>query len=244
MNSQDDNPIYQLMKVVDELTQEHTVIVEDHEHRFLGHRQEVALLVKLRASVQSDVNGNGGDGKPARERVPIDVSAQDLYNRLDADIREWYGRETDYAEHGRPAPWVVLRQWYIRFINRYRAGDISDKTMWSIVGTVESWVQQIRDKLDPPRKIEITSACPICGKEWVNVGLKLADGADDPEDIEMVRVLVAVEREHLEDSYAVCRSCDQVWRGVTRMRQLRILIDDADTTRRTEANDTDVIHVA
>lgn len=228
MSPQDDNPIYQLMRVVDMLSQEHTVIVEDKDHRFLGHRQETALLVKLRASVQSNVGGNGGDGKPGRERVPIDVSAQDLYNRIDADIREWYGRETDYAEHGRPAPWVLLRQWYIRYINRYRAGDISDSTMWAIVRTAESWVQQIRDKLDPPTKIEITAPCPVCGKEWVNVGLKLPDGTDDPEDTEMVHVLNAVERENIEDSYALCHACGEVWRGVGRMRQLRIAIDDAE----------------
>lgn len=235
MSAQDDNPIYRLMKIVDELTLEHTVIVEDKDGRFLGHRQEIALLVKLNAAVQSSSGGNGGDGKPGRERVPIDVSAQDLFNRITADIREWYGRETDYAEHGLPAPWVTLRQWYIRFINRYRQGDIHDRTMWSQISTVESWVQQIRDKLDPPTKIEITAPCPICGHEWVNVGLKLADGRDDPEDIEMVRVLNAVEREKIEDSYAMCQACNTVWKGVGRMRQLRIAIDDAEDATKVTA---------
>jgi len=92
---------------------------------------------------------------------------------------------------------------------------------------VEGWEHQIRDKLQPPTRIEITAPCPVCGQEWINVGLKRPDGSDDPNDIEMVRVLNAIERKTLEDSYAMCQACSTVWAGVGRMRQLRGAIDDA-----------------
>jgi len=91
---------------------------------------------------------------------------------------------------------------------------------------LEGWAQQIRDKLDPPAQIEITSPCPVCGVEWINIGLKRADGSDDPDDVERVHVLAAVERENMDDSYAMCKSCNRVWRGVGQMRALRIAIDD------------------
>jgi hypothetical protein len=224
------NPAYAMLKIVDELSAPHTVIVDDLDGKFLGHRQENPLLLKLRNAVGSNIGGNGGDGKPARERVPIDVSAADLYTDITENIREWYGRETDYAEHGRPLPEVTLRQWYLRFVNRWRAGEITEDTMWSQIRILESWVRQVRDKLDPPNRIEITAPCPMCGTEWVNIAPKI-DGAQDPKDAEMVRVLNAVEAARIDDAYALCRACGTVWKGVSRMRALRIAIDDAETLK-------------
>jgi len=46
-----------------------------------------------------------------------------------------------------------------------------------------------------------------------------------------VRVLVAVERENINESYAMCRACEKVWLGVLNMRWLRIAIDDAEAAK-------------
>lgn len=223
------DPILALNKVVDELTQEHSVTV-DQKGVFLGLRTEHALLLKLRTAVASNMGGGDGAGKAGRERVPLNVGARDLYDRITADITEWYGRETDYAEHGRPTPEVTLRQWFIRFVNRYRQLDISDTAFDRQIVLVESWVQQIRDLLDPPFRWPLTSPCPICGLEWVSLYK-----VDDPAEIERVRVLNAVEREHIEESYVICRNpeCGRIWKGVMAARDLRIAIDDADERKAT-----------
>jgi hypothetical protein len=218
-------PIQALRRVVDELTQEHTVTV-DQKGVYLGIRNEQALLLKLRVAVASNVGGGEGAGKAGRERVPLNVGARDLYDRITSDITEWYGRETDYAEgHGRPTPEVTLRQWYIRFVSRYRSNQVTDGQFDRQIGLVESWVTQIRDLLDPPFRFPLTAPCPICGLEWVSVYK-----ADDPAEIERVRVLNAVERESIEESYVLCRNpeCGRIWKGVMEARALRTLIDDAE----------------
>lgn len=222
------DPIRELNKVVDILTKEHEELI-DQKGSILGMRREQPLLLKLRLAVASNMGGAGA-GKAGRERVPINVGAADLQDRILADIREWYGRETDYAEHGRTSPESTLRQWFIRYVNRYRAGQVSDDGFDRQTAVVAGWVTQIRDLLDPPFRWTLTSPCPICGHEWVE-----AFAADDPNEIERVRVLNAVERESIEDSYVICRNsaCGRIWRGVFEARALRILIDDAELMRDT-----------
>ena len=222
------NPIVELDKLVKTLTTEHDEII-DQKGEFLGMRREQGLLLKLRVAVASNTGGGEGAGKPGRERAPINVGAADLQDRIVSDIREWYGRETEYAEgHGRPSPERTLQQWYIRYINRYRSGQISDEGFARQMSIVESWVTQIRDLLDPPFRFPLTSPCPICNQEWVT-----AYAADDPNEIERVRVLNAVERESIEDSYVICRNpeCGRIWRGVYQARALRTLIDDAEKAK-------------
>lgn len=227
------NPITELMRVVDVLTKPHTVIVDDRSGRFLGSREEAALLVKLRAAVASNIGGQGGQGAPGNQRVPLNVGASDLLNRITADVREWYGRETDYTDsnHGKPAVEVTLRQWFIRYVNRYRSKQITDEGMFGQVREIERWVLQIRDLLDPPFRFPLTAPCPVCGQAWVE-----RFATDDPSELERIRALNAVERERIEDSYVVCNGCEKVWRGVYEARRLRIQIDDAEAAAQEAAS--------
>lgn len=184
-------------------------------------RVEASLLDQLRDSVASD-KGQGGGRKPGREQVPIDVAALVLYELIDGRVRAWLGELG--AQPGKDVtPDQALRTWYVLWSAGQHVDGLEDRYKT----VIESWKQQILDKLQPPKRIELMAPCPLCGKEWMNIGLKLADGGDDPNDVERVRVLSAVERESLEDSFAICQACDTVWLGVSRMRQLRIEIDDA-----------------
>ena len=192
--------------------------------KVVRRRMEEPLLDQLQAAVASSLGGDGF-GKSARERVPIDTSALMLYEMIDGRVRSWLD------ELGaRPGKTVTvtqaLRTWYVMWSAGHHDDHLEDRYRSVIV----SWEQQIMDKLQPPKRIEITAPCTVCGKEWMNVGLKLSNGADDPEDLEMVRVLNAVERSTLEESYAVCRACSTVWLGVGRMRELRASLDDRDAT--------------
>jgi hypothetical protein len=188
--------------------------------RVVRRRVDAPLLDQLRDAVASSLESGGG-GKPGRERVPIDVAALTLYEDIDGRIRSWLDELG--ARPGRDVtPTQALRTWYVMWTAGRHTEGLEDRYQ----ATIEGWAQQVRDKLQPPKRIEITAPCPVCGREWINVGLKLPNGDDDPNDVEMVRVLNAVERETIDDSYAMCQACNTVWVGTGRMRQLRIAIDD------------------
>jgi hypothetical protein len=221
------DPIQALRKAVDELTQEHTVTV-DQKGVYLGIRNEAALLLKLRVAVASNMGGGDGAGKAGRERVPLNVGARDLYDRICTEINDWYLKLA--PANGRPAPERQLRQWFILFVSQYRSNQISDAHFDRQTTAVEGWITLVRDLLDPPFKWPLTAPCPVCGLEWVSVY-----STDDPNEIERVRVLNAVERESIEESFVVCRNpeCGRIWKGVMAARDLRILIDDAEARKAT-----------
>lgn len=217
--------VYELRRAVDTLTVEHDEVVEDREGNLKGVRREKPLLVKLRAAVASNIGGSGS-GKPGYERVPINVGACDLLKRIAAEITDWYETETDRGVDGRPAPEVVLRKWFVLFAARSR-GESMEALVTERVREVRSWVTQIRDLLDPPHRFELTSPCPVCGNEWAEVRV-----SDDPNEVERVRVLNGVERERVEESYVLCRSCDTVWRGLDEAQTLFDAIAKAEALTR------------
>lgn len=197
----------------------------DGDSRTIFKRLDPPLLDWLREAIANNVGGSGG-GKQARERTPLDVGAFTLYEDIDGRVRSWM-LELGARPGNDLSPAQVLRSWYVLW-NQYTP---SEPIVLAYANTLDGWVQRIEDVIDPPKRIEITAACPMCGQEWMNIGLKLDDGTDDPNDVERVRVLVAVERENMHESFAMCRACDRVWTGTGEMRRLRIALDDAEATR-------------
>lgn len=230
MNSDTEKtPQERLLNALDELTKP-TALAERRDTngtKQIFHRTDPPLLDWLRDSIGSSMGGNSGGGKSARERTPIDMGAFTLYEDLDGRIRSWM-TELGGTPGKNLTPAQVLRSWYVL----WSATIPTERTISSHANTLEGWVQQVKDVLDPPKRIEITSPCPVCGQEWINVGLKLPNGEDDPNDVERVHVLVAVERESIHQSFAMCRACDKVWTGTGEMRMLRILIDDAEAAKK------------
>jgi hypothetical protein len=218
MNSE----LAELLVAVDALTKPQVVAQWQGEEgaRKIFKRTDEPLLVQLRTAIHNNIGGSGG-GKQARERTPLDVGAFALFERIDGRVRSWMSELGGKVGKDLQAE-AILRSWFVM----WSSGQHEPAEVLRYASVVEGWAQQIRDKLDPPPQIEITSPCPVCGVEWVNIGLKLPDGSDDPDDVERVRVLAAVERENMDDSYAMCKSCNRVWRGVGQMRSLRIAIDD------------------
>ena len=199
----------------------------DGDQRRIFKRTDPPLLERLQAAIVSDTGGNGS-GKAARERAPLDIGALTLFDGIDGRARSWLDELG--ARPGKDVTLTqVLRSWYVM----WSAMNPSDGLAGSYLNVLDGWVTAIEDVLSPPTRIEIMAACPVCGGEWMNVGLKLANGDDDPNDIERVRVLAAVERETINESYALCRWCDHVWKGVGAMRLLRIAIDDAEAAKET-----------
>jgi hypothetical protein len=234
-----DDPMFDLRLAVDALTHEvHRVEIirsDDAKKSVVFKRTDAPLLEQLRAAI-SNMIGAGSGGKLARERTPLDVAAFSLYELIDGRVRSWL-LDAGATASKESSAGEVLRAWFAK----WQSLNPNSGLVARHESIVRGWEQQIRDILDPPKRIEITQPCPVCHVEWVNVGLRLPDGRDDPEDIEFVRVLTAVERDNLEESFAICRKCDTVWLGVSRMRALRIALDDAEATRRAETNETVVV---
>jgi len=206
------------MLAVDVLTAEHTVVVEEPGGgRVLGTRNEHALLLKLRAAKAGNVGKSGGAGAASREKSPLNVGAADLYDRL-AGVIAGLHKADSYA-----LPETNLRQWMIGYLNQWRAGNLSHGSMRRRIGEVQSWVQQIRDLLDPPFRYPINRPCPNCGEQWAEVYRP-----DNPSEVERELVLNCVEREDPEDSYIMCSACSAVWAGVYEARMLSIALDAGD----------------
>lgn len=227
MNTEDND----LLAAVDALSKPQHVaewqeaVPEKGIERKIKRRTNPPLLDWLATAVANNIGGDGG-GRPGRERTPIDIGALTLYEEIDGRIRSWLDELG--ARPGRDVTATqALRTWYALWIGRTRLDGLDD----TYRDILRRWESRIEDILDPPKRIEITAPCPACGTEWRNIGLKLADGSDDPNDAERVRVLSAVERATLQDSFAVCVACERVWAGVTGMRALRIAIDDAEAAR-------------
>lgn len=187
--------------------------------------EDAPLLDQLREAIGNNIGGAGG-GKSPRERTPIDVAAFSLHEAIDGRVRAWM-MEMGATPGKDLTATQMLPSWYVL----WSAGNPADIDLLRHAAVLEAWERGILDVLAPPKRIEITSACPVCGNEWINVGLKLPNGEDDPDDVERVRVLVAVERESIDKSFAMCRACEKVWLGVGPMRQLRIAIDDAEAAK-------------
>lgn len=178
------------------------------------------LLDQLAAAVASDLGKSATRGS-SRSSVPIDIGALQLVGQIDERVRAWL-----HDMGARSGGKVSLRELVSSWLVLYSAGQHEDGEVDNYRRVLDGWETAIRDTLSPNKRIELLSACPACGQEFINVGL-----TDDPNDIEMVRVLNAVEAETLDESYAMCKACDQVWMGVARMRALRIAIDEAQTTK-------------
>lgn len=231
MSDNQPTTMQELLNTLDVLTKDAHVVEwqGDGEARTIFKRTDPPLLDRLHAAIVSDTGGNGS-GKAARERAPLDIGALQLFDSIDGRARAWLdevgarpGKDVEVTQ--------ILQSWYVL----WGASNPSDGLAGNYLNVLDGWVNAINDVLSPPKRIELTSKCPICNQEWVSVGLKMPNGDDDPNDAERVRVLVAVERESINESYATCKACSRVWKGVGAMRQLRILIDDMDAREAEES---------
>lgn len=194
----------------------------------LAKRTDQPLLDQLRQAIHSNIGERSTSGRSARERTPLDVGAFDLYNAIDAKIRGWV-TDLDKPPEPRADPINLLRHWYVLWSQKPR----HETNTAHYTQTVNGWAQAIEDLLDPPTRQEITSPCPVCGKEWVVIG--------EGREAESTRALWAVWRETAYDSYAVCKSCGRVWIGVPRMRALRIMIDEQEAERHAAEKEAQVV---
>jgi hypothetical protein len=191
----------------------------------IARRTDPPLLDMLENAIGGNIGGDRA-GKPARERIPIDLTVELLIEELDGRFRAWI-IDLGHKPKGHISLTHLLRSWYLLWISGHPNTTTEDPYRLAL----ESYRTRILDAINPPKRIELTAPCPICGNEWVDIGPRQLDGTIHPLDAEIVHALTVIERDTLNESYAICQACNRVWRGIGAMRQLRIAIDDADTTR-------------
>jgi hypothetical protein len=205
-----------LRDLVDQLTIPHTVPVEEYG-RTLGHRDQQALLVKLRAARTANI-GAGNNARAAHERSTLNIAASELYTAIQRRVKRW-AIHADVPRHWtlhnhQPIDWTdpaqLLRAWHVRIL-------ASNLELDAYTDTLRGWTHTINDLvIDPPKRWTIAAPCPLCNQRYVL----------DP-DGNQTDTLGVIERDPAHASITLCRNCAAVWAGIDGARALRIAIDDA-----------------
>ena len=184
------------------------------------------LLTQLRDAVVGGIGSHEGS-KAARERIPFDAGALELFDSITRQVNAWYLGLPGEKEHLYVG--VRLTRWYVHFENERRAGKVTLSREADTLRMLEGWVRSIESMFDPPTVFELTNivggrnvpiACPVCG----------SPRAFDRKTGDVMTALVIEYRNlgelTLDKATGMCRACETVWRGRTGVRELRWLIDE------------------
>jgi len=209
-----------LLDAVDRLTQRHITRVVQSNPQGITCTSEVdhdPLLIQLRAAVAGGIGSHAGSSS-ARERIPFDANALRLFDEIADQVNLWYRALAGHVEERTLQD--RMRDWYIDFENRRRAGKVSDVVEHDTLKLVEGWARQIEEMFDPPTKIELVGSCPMCGERY----------AHDPKSGDRITAIVIEYRnlgvETLDKATGLCRFCLAVWRGPIGLRELRWAVDN------------------
>lgn len=201
----------ELNDAVDDLTLPKPVKVQTDD----GHTwaTEDALLVQLREAVSSSLNsGSGAGGLPSTRNV-LDGDALHKAAIITSQIGDWCYQAGVKATRDAVTD---LRSWHAAFISRDEPDEFYLRQM-------RTWATQIRAMVNPPKTIEITAPCPVCGQgEYVN---DLGERITNP----LVLTYRPDDGNLWRGSKVMCRACDAVWQGGDAMEELREELNEKDT---------------
>jgi len=204
-----------LLDAVDALTLPTTVRVDQG----LGHPtviKHAPLLDQLEAGVAGGIGSHAG-ASPARERMPIDAGALQLVDDISSTVMGWKLRLSKGARFGSLS--FRLRDWYVAYIGTVRS-EHSDREYERVLS---GWQGQVSGMFDPPTRLEITAPCPLCAARFTVDALTGNSGA--AVVVEYREVGAAT----LDEASGLCRACGAVWKGRSALRELRWLIEVAES---------------
>jgi hypothetical protein len=209
-----------LLRAVDDLSLSRTVTIWQEAEKGKVPVPVIAepLLKMLRESITSNIGAGPGGSALASQRNVINLEALQLYDELEAAILIAYGRVTSAVPYMLPEQ--NLRQWFIAF----NTVAVSEDALLEEANAWSGWARRIEDLLFPQTQLEVTTPCPECGKRWVKSG----DGGAVTALVVEYRKPSSDQVNVLAKSVARCRGCKKVWRGSTRIRELRFAIDQLD----------------
>jgi hypothetical protein len=203
--------VSELLEAVDDLTLPKPVKVSTDD----GHTwaTEDALLVQLQESVSSSIrSGSGAGGSPWTRNV-LDGDALHRAAIITSTIGDWCRMAGAQVTRD---PVKDLRAWHVVFLSRNES-----ETFY--IAQLRKWAGEIRQMTNPPKTIEITAACPVCGQgEYMN---DLGENVRNP-----LVMTYRPDADNLNRSAKVmCRACEAVWAGGEAMAELRDEIDERET---------------
>jgi len=173
---------------------------------------EDPLLVQLQEAVSSSLRSGSGSGGAAWTRNVLDSDALHQAATITATIGDWCRMV------GAPVtrdPVTDLRAWHARIL---AARD--PETFY--LEQLRKWAALIRTIVNPPKTLEITADCPICG-----------EGTYTNDMGELVRhpltMTYRAVDERVHGERVTCRACLNVWEGVGAMEELKEELDEKDT---------------
>lgn len=202
----------ELLDAVDDLTLPKPVKVPTDDGYTWA--REDALLVQLQEAVSSSLSsGSGAGGSPSTRNV-LDSGALHQAAIITSQIGDWCRMAG--AKVVRDAV-TDLRAWYVAHTAR---PDHSDEFY---TGQLTKWANQIRAMCNPPKTIEITAPCPVCGQgEYMN---DMGENVKNP--LQMVYRPDGGNIRHT--ARVMCRACENVWQGDSAMAELRDEIYEKET---------------
>lgn len=145
-----------LLDAIDKLTRNHITRVVQTNPQGITCTSTVdhdPLLQQLRDAVVGGI-GSKGAGSDGSARIPFDAGALALFDSIAKTINAWYAELPNHVEER--YLWDRLRDWYVDFENRRRAGKVSDSAEQITLKLVEGWARSIEAMFDPPITLELT----------------------------------------------------------------------------------------
>jgi hypothetical protein len=179
--------------------------------------QADGLLASIRDAVCSGIGAHEGH-TPLAEKNILNTGALELYTEIEEQISHLHHaltRKPDYLY-----PEQTLAAWCVAFTAQIRAARVSETTQTQVRDLLDGWVARIRAYFDPPRLLEITTSCPVCGERY----------AYNPDTGQQIPAVVVQFRDTLgptmlDEATGLCRFCEAVWKGRHALRELRFDID-------------------
>jgi hypothetical protein len=155
---------------------------------------------------------------PLAEKNILNTGALELYTEIEGQISHLH-----HALTGKPDylyPEQTIAAWCVTLVAQIRAGRVSQATQTEVSDLLDGWVARIRAYFDPPRILEITTGCPVCGERY----------AYNPDTGHQIPAVVVQFRDclgptMLDEATGLCRFCETVWQGRNELRELRFQID-------------------
>jgi len=173
------------------------------------------LLTQLEAAVAGGIGSHAG-ASPSRERIPLNADAMRLCDEVGGKLIRWQLRQSRSVRFDTLAG--QLRAWYAAYIGTVR----TEHTDLQYERILTGWHREITNMFDPPTRLEITAACPLC-----NARVSVEPGTGNQVTAVVVEYL-EIGAATLDEATGLCRACGVVWKGRAGLRELRWLIEVAE----------------
>lgn len=182
-----------LNSLVHDLARPHATRIATESGSRTGFELPLIHQLRIERTSGSRMGGSSGTGS----RIPVALDASNVYQDIVDTLSAWH-REITGHTYGTPEQMLVTWAWWAQ--SPTIAGSCGESRAVEAHTACTLWTKQIRDLLNPIRRVELAGACPSCQEEyaWENV-----QGA-------RTRLHTAITAVGAEAS---CHNCGTSWAG-------------------------------